>query len=109
MQECPVCGNNTASIEPEQHTLLQRVSCDTCGCYRWGMLTSFQMDSIPRYLLSAVIREASEHATRLDISSETVAAHVESASIPDGPLDQMDRIMMYVSRKADSVESQEVV
>jgi len=58
-----------------------------------------------KYILSGVLREATEHGNRIEISTTNINDILASASIPDGPFEAMDRILLYIKRHLSTVAS----
>ena len=102
MDKC-FCGAD-AKITPRQRDLFDLVECRTCGTYLASQIGSLGDRPFARHLLSGVIREAWEDGRVLRVTSENVEALLQSTSIPDGPLEKMDRILLYLARKVGSAD-----
>lgn len=103
--KCPICNN----LVPEFQPLRDNVECRTCGTYRptERFLSDIHPASLaqdqniePRYLLSGVVREKAETGIVPTLHSLDEL----QAQIPfrDDPLASIDRILLYVYRKAES-------
>ncbi|HEX7999370.1 MAG TPA: hypothetical protein VF528_13370 [Pyrinomonadaceae bacterium] len=81
------------------------IKCPTCGEYRLSEYLAALMlrpptDIRTNYIASAAIRELYESGTVPWV--EDLQKLRESVRIPDGPLESIDRILLYVYRKAPS-------
>lgn len=99
-QICPVC-KQMAQVGSERSSAL-KVECPACGQF-----------SLPRqyknhdwqgkgYLLSAILRRASDDGTPMQLEgSIDIDALLRGVSLPDGPLEQMDWILLYAWDKTE--------
>ena len=98
------------------------VECPTCGTYkcdsfvadgdliRTDTLDSMSPDpdklvEVPRHVLSGLTREAWRRGEMLTITRWSLDDLLHSASIPDGPLEAMDRVLLYVERQSPSADA----
>ncbi|MCX6581041.1 MAG: toll/interleukin-1 receptor domain-containing protein [Candidatus Aminicenantes bacterium] len=110
MTECPLCGKMVSIVQSLGNIDGMYYNCMTCGNYeitgqaKCMLRNSDYIDK--KYILSAVSREASENKKRLDrITTQNIQELLESASIPNGPAESIDRILIYISRKAVNAAS----
>lgn len=103
MYPCSICGRE-AVIEPPTGRM-HHVRCNTCGEYYITKTQEAcfrnQEDRIRRYILSGVLREASEHGNPITVNSQNNQDIQDSASIPDR-LEKIDRILLHVDRRAST-------
>ncbi|HEX8195556.1 MAG TPA: hypothetical protein VF571_05035 [Pyrinomonadaceae bacterium] len=77
------------------------MDCPKCGNYQPSEIFLIQLNNIPSqetYLYSAAIREVNEKGNIPFISNSD--SLLELVRIPKNPLESVDRILLYVSRKA---------
>ena len=119
MVKCFLCGSQALI----QRYLGYTVECQTCGTYKCdsfvaddgSRIPSHILDSlspdpdrlveIPRHILSGLTRYACRHGEKLTITQGSLGELLHSASIPDGPLEAMDRVLLYVARELKSADS----
>lgn len=104
LDKCPICDT---SLPPYEWAASgsQRIGCPVCGQYRiweppatqafYGVLKN-------RYLYSGAIRDLTERGVDVNIRDFDL---LESVTVPDGPLAQIDRIVLYVYRHTPSAEA----
>jgi ribosomal protein L32 len=102
--KCWICG-----IIVEPYSWDRRggahIKCPACGEYELSERLAMQIGSPPtnirtNYIYSAAIREYYERGVVLRV--EDLQKLRDSVVIPDGPLESIDRILLYVYRKANS-------
>lgn len=104
LDKCPICET---SLPPYEWAASgnQRIGCPVCGRYRiweppatqafYGVLKN-------RYLYSGAIRDLTERGVDVNIRNFDL---LESVTVPDGPLAQIDRIVLYVYRHTPSTDA----
>lgn len=108
MDICPICGQRPEHVHSESNRDVFHVKCPTCGEYSlsWRVQMSLPtLDQNKKYILSGVIREETEYGNRIELLTTNIADILASASLPDGPLEAMDRILLYVHRHTTTVAS----
>lgn len=110
-ERCPICDNPNSSIIPggmqekKIHTF-HYVTCPSCGRYRISsLLCEFGFDGIPefqkrKYILMGLLRLNSEKNINNSLDSDKeIITLLDSANIPDGPLEKMDMILQYIEKR----------
>jgi hypothetical protein len=99
MMKCPFCNSNI------NDKVTSYVDCPTCGKYLADPFflvdppTSTDFNS-QKYILSGKIRESTEdNRPPIEITRTNFKELIESANIPDGPIEQIDRILLYIDKK----------
>lgn len=107
-KDCPLCGTSgDKKVNP--NNLNFAVSCPTCGSYNITMQAAYDVNSDDgpycqrKYILSGVAREASERGSPISITTENMDQLLQSAAVPAGPLEAMNRLLLYVSRSRQTV------
>jgi hypothetical protein len=103
--QCYICKKQ-ANIQQKGRQFdndLYSVDCQICGNYLISREASLSLSTdIPNdniYILSAVTRLASERGLPLRILTNNLKELVDTAPVPDGPLEMVDQILLYVSQK----------
>ena len=104
-EKCPICGKEITTDSIGFLTI--DVNCETCGDYRIAPEAISALQNSPKYnskkyILSAVLREANENGRKIRVSTKNIQEILDSASIPDGPWETIDRILLYVYRKGET-------
>ena len=99
MDQCFLC-QRPAKVEPREQDFFYTVTCSACGKYLGDPVDSD--NTVPKYILSGVTRSAWENGVILKLTLDNIGQLGQSASIPDGPLESMDRILLYVAVKLRS-------
>jgi hypothetical protein len=79
------------------------VSCDVCGKYYIGLRTPAIIQNKSkneRSKLSGILREASDRGIFTTITAENIDEKLSSASIPDNAIEKIDKILLYINKKA---------
>lgn len=79
------------------------VSCNVCGKYKIGFRTPDIIQNKSkneRSKLSGILREASERGNIITITAENIDEELNSASIPDNAIEKIDKILLYINKKA---------
>lgn len=110
-KKCPICGKNVRSESWGIEKDGSDNKCAVCGKYR----ITGQADMVlkgpnskynnSRYILSAVLRAANENGKQIDIDTDNIQEIIDLASIPDGPLEAIDRILLYIYKNSESADS----
>jgi nucleoside 2-deoxyribosyltransferase len=108
-EKCPICGNKLSNKIPDVNVMSTINSCKTCGDYKISQeaddaLRSSKYDK-DKYILSCVLREATKNGKKIVLDTKNIQDYIDSASIPDGPLEAIDRIIFYVYRKSETADS----
>ena len=109
MDKCPICRQ---PIKEEQRQQATRgsffdISCSSCGNYQIGgffeSVLSKDIAEDKRCILSGILREASDQDRPIKLLEGNLNDVLASASPPDGPIEAMDRILLYVKDQGDTV------
>lgn len=109
-QQCPLCGKNVSINKVDPSTAA--IHCDTCGDYNCdlGVFPSLQGKfSDKKWILSALTREAFENGKSITLKANNLQSLLDSASIPDTPVEAMDRILLHVKQKTGGEYGKTVV
>ena len=114
MGKCPICGSELSNkgymigymIDGDKTTK----KCEPCGEYKISLMAERTLQYSPeyekdKYILSALSREATENGREIVFTTENIQNYIDSAPIPDGPLEAIDRIILYVYRKSETADS----
>ena len=109
-EKCPICGNKLSNKTPGVNDMFTINSCKTCGNYKIRQEADDALRSPSKYdkykyILSCVLREATKNGKQIALNTENIQDYIDSASIPDGPLEAIDRIIFYVYRKSETADS----
>src|SRR6266481_9677419 len=104
--ECPVCGFDRAVIQSTGGDAFD-IQCSRCGFYR---VTGVAMVTIPqlgsrRYLLSGVIRRASDRGERLTVTSENVNDLVARAPAAFSISRLIEEVLLLVADRTASANT----
>ena len=108
LNKCFICKNSAKTERLTNYVKAYQIYCQICGTYEISDADSININSIPPdqiHILSAVTRLASERKTPIRISTENLDELIKSAQIPDGPLEMIDYILLYISRKTKTIDS----
>jgi nucleoside 2-deoxyribosyltransferase/DNA-directed RNA polymerase subunit RPC12/RpoP len=102
---CYICGKEVEPYSWNSREPGARIKCRTCGEYRLSEYLATLIGRPPtnirtNYVYSGAIREHHERGIVLWV--EDLEKLKDSVVIPDGPLESIDRILLYVYRKSDS-------
>lgn len=113
MNLCYICGSETKPYELVFHGPGVRINCPTCGSFRLServvqdlqeritpstLLSEASIEALPR--ASGAIRELVD--TGADVFVENVDNLLASVSVPQDPLDAIDKIILHVFRRTTS-------
>jgi nucleoside 2-deoxyribosyltransferase len=79
---------------------LHVIDCGVCGTYRMAPRTERLVKEkffLDRYLLSGVLRNASEQGSRLEVTTENVSSLIGAARRPRSPLEAMDTVLVHIA------------
>lgn len=97
---CPVCGNLAASSGLIANRLVFAVTCDYCGKFNISDEAVFLVEQKQfenkRYLLSGVLRNASENGQRLEVLTTNAEELVDRAPKTPNIGSLLDRILLAV-------------
>jgi len=110
MEKCPICGNKLLKIEAIGDVMGTNNSCETCGDYQISQEAADALQSPSKYdkykyILSGVLREATKNGKKIVLETKNIQDYIDSAPIPDAPLEAIDRIIFYVYRKSETADS----
>jgi nucleoside 2-deoxyribosyltransferase len=104
MNTCPFCDNPLKNSSA--NSFIDNVDCIVCGRYSIDVSArriSCNQEYIgKRYIFSGILREASDRGNPIKITEDKIQDILDSASIPDGPFEKIDRILQYVYHQADT-------
>lgn len=110
MGKCPMCGNELSNKRYKIEDDIATKKCEPCGEYKISLMAERTLQYSPeyekdKYILSALSREATENGREIVFTTENIQDYIDSAPIPDGPLEAIDRIILYVYRKSETAGS----
>ena len=109
-KNCPICGNNRCNrnLPPIIKNFCFDFHCSSCGDFKM-----YEQDAehlpIPdseKFILAGYLRETKD--TRREciiLKKEKIEEILDSASVPDGPLEAIDRILKYVDKNSKTAAS----
>lgn len=104
-QECPICNSKVPPFSFMHPKTGTPIKCDLCGEYRLSEQLALELCNGPSsdaYIYSGAIRENSEQGVVLWIEDLKVLR--DSVVAPKNPLESIDRILLYISRKIKSAD-----
>jgi nucleoside 2-deoxyribosyltransferase len=101
---CPICGTIYIEFRSDPNRDIHHATCSNCGKYLVteegaGVLAHDQGVRAKRYLLSGVVRNASERGQKLEITSYTIRDLIESAPVPKSPIEVVDRVLPLIAER----------
>jgi len=106
VDKCPICKNPISPITFGANISKTVVACEICGQFRLTepLWTEIQNRDIPDYhIYSAILRE---HSDRGKVYfGESLDNIRYSASIPNGPLEQIDKLLLAAERHTTKLTS----
>lgn len=101
MENCPICGRSVEGSERSKSRDMHHVDCSVCGWYSITEEAVGELEHNPeyqgkKYLLSGVIRSASDRTSRLEILSYDLPDLLDAANPPQNPLEAVDDILLHV-------------
>ena len=106
MDQCPLC-NQIVKKDPIDFDIYI-INCKICGKYKvTNFILTHAIDThkFKKYILSGITRQFSEDGQCITIDDENLQQIVDSFSIPDSPFEKMDRILLYIQKKASNAGS----
>jgi nucleoside 2-deoxyribosyltransferase len=107
-EKCIICGNNVSvKMSQSQSVFFGDYECSSCGVYPMlsPQIRPFNIKEDTKYILAGVLRETRNTRGEITLTEETIEGLINSASIPNGPLESIDRILQYVFKKSDTAAS----
>ncbi|MBI3920883.1 MAG: hypothetical protein HY318_05635 [Armatimonadetes bacterium] len=112
-EPCPICDRAVEAVSYIGDRDSYRMGCAACGTY---VISMEARDDLPgtltkeqKYVLSGVVRDASEQGNELTVLNSNVQQILDSATIPHDPLEAMDRVLMHVQRHASTAATQVII
>lgn len=116
---CPICKGEVLSYGPwkENNQNLQQVNCRICGIF--GISSQLHISTVgtptileyiggkykgKEYILSGVTRNAHEKGDKEIITQENIVELIDSASIPEGHFEIIDKILLHIYNKSTSAD-----
>ena len=105
MDNCPLCDNLPNKNYRIDSKLIYRIDCNICGEYEVTLtaIKILQSSESPwqskKYILSEITRNASEEGRLISFGTDNIQQVIDSASIPNSPIEKMDRILLYIQNK----------
>ena len=102
---CPICQESSGQVEPSLlNTFLSTVECPRCG--KFSLLAPLDTSSFKTspyeekaYLLSAVLREATESGNTITVSRQNIDDLLTQVQSPRNPLEAIDRLIMFLANR----------
>lgn len=105
--KCPICLKPAqfapGRLETPEATTGYAVSCERCGEYLISMVAVAASDLVPnekRYILSGIVRNRFEQGETVLITTQNIKAIFDSIAVPSDPIETIDWLLNYLSRKA---------
>lgn len=102
-ESCPLCKKGL-KYKQEANSNIFHVECKICGEYKitleelLNLKSSFEFE---KYIISGVTRQSSEEGGCISIIDEkSIQQIIDSAQIPESPIEKMDSILLYIEKKA---------
>ncbi len=96
--QCQFCGDSLKNIQEEGEIL--HMDCRACGKYSIPLQDHQSRKELnienKRYIISAILRNANKNGKIIEINRDNVKDLLASASLPNGPLDIIDRLLVYI-------------
>lgn len=103
METCPLCKNEFRNKTSQALSNVSLVDCEICGKYKISkeelllLQSSFESE---KYIISGITRQTSEDNKYVSIIDEqSIRQIIDTARIPDSPLEKMDLILVYIEKK----------
>ena len=106
---CPLCLG-AAERRFRANPLGADISCERCGFYsvrgtlRHGGEEIRALVGDKLYILSGLTRRAFDAGGSISITATNLHTLLESAAVPRSPLEQMDRVLLYISQVQESAD-----
>ncbi len=109
MSVCPLCDTEQATITvPTTKPFVRHYKCSACGEYEIVGSFTDALKNEPykskKYILSGIFRESSNRGVILTLDIATVDEILDMVSIPDSPLESIDRILLYIYKNIVSAD-----
>ncbi len=105
---CFLCANLAQFSRSSSADDVFYISCQTCGTYeisKEASTESILVTQNKKYVFSGLTRAASDSGSRLTLLTTNLQDLFDSAPIPDSPIEMIDRILLYVSKKAQTADA----
>ena len=107
MSTCPLCALGTANVHEDFSTDSVKVECPACGVFRMSEeaveVVRHHSYNKQRWLLSGAIRAANEFGGGSpNLTTDGLPRLIDAANPPRDPMQALDRVILYVKRKASS-------
>jgi nucleoside 2-deoxyribosyltransferase len=102
MDQCFICQNpsvNNSDLNPPDLT----IDCPCCGKFRVlerAIVKYWHKNILDRHICSGALREHHEKGTIYSIEDLDLLKY--SVSVPENPIEQIDKLLLYVASKSDS-------
>lgn len=106
-EKCPICGNklSKSDYKRSQAHVGFNLSCSSCGEIKTSG-PEFPESQFPElYILAGRLRETKGEQKEFNLEEESIKKIIDSASIPAGPLEAIDRILQYVYKNSKTAAS----
>jgi len=110
MDSCPICNSKLEDIRRDSDRGIFYIKCGVCGEYSVTdeaaeLLIQDPVHRDRKYVLSGVVREETEHGNFIKLTTKNINDVLASASVPEGPLEAMDRILLNMQGHATTFSS----
>lgn len=108
--QCPICNNEVPAYSWNREEAGARIRCELCGEYRLSERLAQEILTISlrglylenSHIYSGAIRENFERGIVLWV--EDLRQLTDTVVVPKNPLDSIDKILLYVLKRAESAE-----
>lgn len=106
MDKCPICNTQAESISPTGSTHIAHIRCRICGEYKItrSATSTKAYAKYNDYLVSAALRNHNEKGTVYEIDTKNIDNLFDSIIIPRTPFEKIDRILIYIYNKIESID-----
>ncbi|MCK4297611.1 MAG: hypothetical protein KAX28_13260 [Candidatus Marinimicrobia bacterium] len=105
MDKCPICSS-ISEFDPTDHSNIAHITCKICGEYRITRTATVTetFKKCDQSLVSAALRYHNENGNIFEINSKNISTLFDSIKIPKTPIEKINRILMYINKKANSFD-----
>ena len=105
MEKCSICLNGKISKTKVSGFQKNEIICEICGTYIATEETESKLKADPeiqkkKYILSGIIRNSPSSRNPVEILTSNIDNLIESARIPEDPLEAIDKIILYIYKKS---------
>ncbi len=105
-KKCYLCDRVVKTEHEFDRRSVFKVNCQTCGHYNISLEATLAIKHInQRYVLSALTREQSKKGSYITILTTNIKTLLESVSVPKDPLEQIDRILLYIIQNDNTAKA----